>query len=70
LDSIVYSDGYTADKKLSLSVFHHRRINAREEFANGKNHINGIENFRGFAKRHLKAYHGGFKRNYRLLITE
>jgi len=70
LDSIVYSDGWKAYNKLSLNGFHHRRINHQEEFANGKNHINGIENFWGYAKRRLKAYHGGFKRNFRLFIRE
>jgi transposase len=70
LDSSVYSDGWKAYNKLSLNGFHHRRINHQEEFANGKNHINGIENFWGYAKRRLKAYHGGFKRNFRLFIRE
>ena len=70
LDSIVYSDGWKAYNKLSLNGFRHRRINHQEEFANGKNHINGIENFRGYAKRRMKAYHGGFKSNLRLFIRE
>jgi transposase-like protein len=29
---------------------------------------NGIETFWGYAKRRLKACHGGFKRNFRLFI--
>ena len=70
LDSIVYSDGWKAYNKLSLKGFHHRRIKHQEEFANGKNHINGLENFWGDAKRRLTAYHGGFKRNFRLFIRE
>ncbi|MBD3399626.1 MAG: hypothetical protein GF399_04775 [Candidatus Coatesbacteria bacterium] len=70
LDSIVYSDGWKASNKLSLNGFHHKRINHQEEFANGKNNINGIENFWGYAKRRLKAYHGGFKRNFSLCIRE
>jgi len=70
LDSIVYSDGYTADKKLSLSVYHHRRIINQVEFADGKNHINGLENFRGYVKRRLTADHGGFKRSFKLISRE
>jgi len=70
LDSIVYSDGWKAYNKLSLNGFHHKRINHQEEFANGKNHINGIENFWGYAKRRLKAYHGGFKHKFSLFIRE
>jgi len=31
---------------------------------------NGLENFRGYAKRRLKAHHGGFKRNFSLFIRE
>jgi len=70
VDSIVYSDGWKAYNKLSINGFHHKRVNHQEEFANGKSHINGIENFWGYAKRRLKAYHGGFKRNFRLFIRE
>jgi transposase-like protein len=29
-----------------------------------------INDFRGYAKRRLKAYHGGFKRSFRLYIRE
>ncbi|MBD3399863.1 MAG: hypothetical protein GF399_05975 [Candidatus Coatesbacteria bacterium] len=50
-----YADGRRAWTKLSLNGFHHRRINHQEEFANGKNHLNGLENFRGYAKRRQKA---------------
>jgi transposase-like protein len=70
LDSIVYSDGWKAYNKLSLNGFHHRRINHDKTLVDGKVHINGIENFWGYAKRRLRAYHGGFKRNFRLFIRE
>lgn len=70
LDSIVYSDGWKAYNKLSINGFHHKRVNHHSEFADGPVHINGIENFWGFAKRRLKAYHGGFKRNFYLFIRE
>ncbi|MBD3400317.1 MAG: IS1595 family transposase [Candidatus Coatesbacteria bacterium] len=47
LDSSVYSDGRKAYNKLSLNGFHHKRVKHQDEFANGKVHINGLENFRG-----------------------
>jgi len=68
--SWVYSDCYTAYDKLSVHGFHHGRVNHSEKFGNGKTHINGIENFWGFAKRRLKLYHGGYKKNFRLFIRE
>jgi transposase len=70
LDSIVYTDGYKAYNHLSLNGFHHERVNHGETFADGRSHINGIENFWGYAKRRLKVYHGGFKRNFHLFIRE
>jgi transposase len=68
--SWVYSDGYQVYDKLDLEGFKHVRISHDETFGNGKAHINGIENFWGFAKRRLKMYHGGFKKNFPLFIRE
>jgi len=70
LDSIVYTDSFSAYRKLSLSGFRHMRINHEERFADGRVHINGIENFWGYAKLRLKAYYGGFKQNFPLFIRE
>ncbi|MBD3371112.1 MAG: hypothetical protein GF403_00160 [Candidatus Coatesbacteria bacterium] len=67
---MVYSGGWKAYNKLSLNGFHHRRINHDITLVDGKVHINGLESFQGYAKRRLKAYHGGFKRNFRLFIRE
>ncbi|RZI46123.1 transposase [Candidatus Finniella inopinata] len=50
--------------------FQHIRINHKKIFANGKVHINGIENFWSFAKRRLKLYHGGFKVNFYFFLKE
>ncbi len=44
-DSIVYSDCWRGDNVLDISEFKHYRINHSKLFANGHNHINGIENF-------------------------
>jgi transposase len=68
--SWVYSDGYKAYDKLDLKGFRHVRIDHSKTLGRARNHINGIENFWGFAKRRLKMYHGGWKRNFRLFLKE
>jgi transposase len=68
--SWVYSDGLNLYDRLDIEGFKHVRICHDETFGNGKAHINGIENFWGFAKRRLKMYHGGFKKNFPLFIRE
>jgi len=68
--SWVYTDRFTAYNQVSLDGFHHERIDHSKVFATGRNHINGIENFWGFAKRRLKMYHGGFKKNFPLFMKE
>lgn len=44
-DSVVYTDGYRSYNVLEIRDFYHEKINHSALFANGKNHINGIENF-------------------------
>ena len=44
-DSIVHADSYRSYNTLDVSGFHHHRINHSERFGDGKNHINGTENF-------------------------
>ena len=44
-DSIVYTDSLSSYDKLDVSGFIHYRINHSKEFADRRNHINGIENF-------------------------
>ena len=39
---------------------HYRVKHSKNEFANGKNHINGIENFWGYAKHRLSKFKGIF----------
>ncbi len=50
LGSIVYSDGWKVDNRLSLNGFHHKRINHDKTLVDGKVHINGPESSRGYAK--------------------
>ena len=69
-DSVVYSDGHPSYNVLDVSEFHHVRINHSEHFANGKNHINGIENFWNQAKRWLSRYNGIPRRSFPLFLKE
>lgn len=69
-DSIVYSDYWRGYNALDVSDFHHERINHSKLFANGKNHINGIENFWNQAKRHMREFNGVPKQNFGLFLKE
>jgi transposase-like protein len=49
--SDVYTDGWTAYDGLVTGGYKHHRVHHHEnEFARGKNHVNGIESFWSFAK--------------------
>ncbi len=50
--------------------FHHVRINHSELFADGRNHINGIENFWNQAKRHLCSSNGIPRAHFGLFLKE
>jgi len=69
-DSIVYTDCYASYDILDVSLFHHHRINHSILFAEGKNHINGIENFWNQAKRNLRKYNGIPKQHFNLFLKE
>jgi len=69
-DSIIYTDHYSSYNRLDISHFHHKRINHSKEFARGKNHINGIENFWRQAKRTLSRYNGIPKHYFDLYLKE
>ena len=69
-DSIVYTDCFSTYDVLDVSEFRHVRINHSELFADGKNHINGIENFWNQAKRVLRKYNGIPKASFYLFLKE
>src|ERR1035437_5959995 len=69
-DSIVYSDSLPSYNALDVSGFRHLRINHCTLFADGKNHINGIENFWNQAKRHLRKFNGVPKKHFPLFLKE
>jgi len=69
-DSIVYTDSLGTYNVLDVSDFHHVRINHSDLFAEGRNHINGIENFWNQAKRHLRKFNGIPKDQFGLFLKE
>jgi transposase len=69
-DAIVYSDALPSDNALAVAGFRHLRINHAKRFADGKNHINGIENFWNQAKRHRRKFNGVPKKHFPLFLKE
>ena len=69
-DSWVYTDSFGSYDALDVSQFHHVRINHSQEFARGRNHINGIENFWNQAKRILRKYNGVPRQSFPLFLKE
>lgn len=54
--SMVTSDGWKAYDGLILNGYEHYRVfHSENEFARGKSHVNGIENFWSFAKRRWQS---------------
>ena len=60
LHSVIHSDGWRGyDGLVDIGYKKHFRVNhGQDEFAKGKNHINGIESFWSYAKRRLLKFHG------------
>lgn len=69
-DSIVYTDSLQSYNVLDVSDFHHVRVNHSNLFAEGRNHINGIENFWNQAKRHLRRFNGIPREHFGLFLKE
>lgn len=69
--STVYTDGWKSYDGLVLNGYHHYRIFHHEnEFARGKNHVNGIESFWSYTKRRLSKFNGVKKENFVLHLKE
>ena len=60
IDSVIHSDGWRGYNGLvDLGYAKHFRVHhGHNEFANGNKHINGIESFWSYAKRHLVKFNG------------
>ena len=69
-DSVVYTDCWHSYNALDVAGFSHHRINHSSHFADGPNHINGIENFWNQAKRVLRKYNGIDRKAFPLFIKE
>ncbi len=71
-DSIIHSDhwrGYSGLVDMGYKK-HYRIRHGHNEFAHGKNHINGIESFWSYAKRRLEKFHGIPKSTFNLHLKE
>ncbi|WP_270939363.1 IS1595 family transposase [Falsiroseomonas oryzae] len=69
-DALVYSDGYFSYDALDVSEFRHVRVDKGRGYAQGRAHINGIENFWSQAKRHLRRYNGIPRQSFHLFLAE
>ena len=69
--STVYTDGWKSYDGLLLNGYKHYRIyHSKDEFARGKNHINGIESFWSYTKRRLNKFNGVHKHKFILHLKE
>ena len=69
--SDVYTDGWKAyDGLVSDGYKHHRVHHSENEFARGKNHINGIESFWSYAKFRMTKLRGVRREKFLLHLKE
>jgi len=67
----VNTDGWKAYDGLILNGYNHYRVfHSANEFARGKNHVNGIESFWSFAKRRLAKFNGIASHKFNLYLKE
>ena len=71
-NSTIYSDTWKAyDGLVDYGAKAHYRVkHCKNEFANGRNHINGIESFWAFAKHRLSKFKGIKRDNFLLHLKE
>jgi transposase len=70
--AVIYSDGFkTYDGLVNYGYKKHFRVqHGANEFADGRNHINGIENFWGLCKVRLTKFRGVHKNKFYLHLKE
>ena len=68
--SILYSDGWKAYDGLVYNYDHYRIHHSKDEFARGRNHINGIESFWSWSKKRMAKFNGIKKDNFELFLKE
>ncbi len=60
-DSTVYTDGFKSyDSLVTLGYKYYRIYHSKDEFARGKNHVNGVESFWAYAKHRMTKFKGFF----------
>ena len=71
-ESIIFSDGWRGyDGLVDVGYQKHYRVcHGSNEFARGRNHINGIESFWSFAKRRLAKFNGICDQTFYLHLKE
>lgn len=71
-DAVIHSDSWRGyDGLVDVGYAKHFRVNhARNEFARGASHVNGIESFWSFAKRRLQKFNGVSARTFYLHLKE
>ena len=71
-DAVIHSDTWRGyDGLVDVGYAKHFRVNhARDEFARGASHVNGIESFWSFAKRRLQKFNGVPARTFYLHLKE
>ena len=70
-NTTVYTDGWKSYDGLVLNGYKHYRIHhSANEFARGKNHVNGIESFWSYAKRRMIKFNGIRKEKFLLHLKE
>lgn len=70
-ESTIYTDGWKSYDGLVLNGYKHYRIHHhKNEFARGKNHVNGIESFWSYTKRRLLKFNGIRKDKFLLHLKE
>ena len=70
-ESTIYTDGWKSYDGLVLNGYKHYRIHHhKNEFARGKNHVNGIESFWSYTKRRLMKFNGIHKNKFLLHLKE
>jgi len=70
-NTTVYTDGWKSYDGLVLNGYKHYRIHHSEnEFARGKNHVNGIESFWSYTKRRMNKFNGIRKDKFLLHLKE
>jgi transposase-like protein len=69
--SDIYSDGWKSYDALGIFGYNHKKVKHHEnEFADGNNHINGIESFWSWTKRKLNKFNGLPKTKFSQYLIE